>query len=1110
MSVCGHGAPGAHDGGPEPIASARVGNVKSTRRDASHDRVEVLCGGYLVGNCGRLSVKRQIRSNSWLMLILATVAVIGGAGGTVVLQRGARALAAPFAAPPPITTLAPFNNEGISPDARPTVGNLDGGGRSYSSNALAAAGYAPGQNVTVGNYAFQWVTPVQGSPDNWQQAEQTIPFSTSASSLAFLGASAGGDSTGTGFVRFSDGSAQSFTLAFSDWTLGGGTETIPPGETVAVVTPYRNTATGTETVKTYVFERAVSLAPGKTVVSITLPRTVNQGSLHVFAVAAAPVATSATLKGISNDSAPTQANFDGGGWSYSNNALAAAGLADGMQASIYGFNAQWPVVAPTTHDVWMAPGAVIPLTGSGTALEIVGAAANGPSSGTATITYTDGSTQTFTLAFSDWTLGGGGVHRLPTNYVVATMPYRNSTTGTQQVTTYVFATLVGVRPGKPLHSLTLPASETGGQLAVFAAAAGTASTPGNLAAISSDATPTAGNFDGGGRSYSNNALAAAGLPSGRMVSFNTLAAADAPTGRSVTAASGYEFHWPASAANTVDAWQASGQVIPLMSTSHGLGFLGAAASGASSGTATITYTDGSTQTFTLAFSDWTLGGGTQKLLPGEYIAAKMPYRNSATGVDHATTYVFFTAVALAAGKTAQSVTLPSVVSGGSLGVFAVSGMPAIPTQASNAWPTYLQNPGHTSYNAAETTLTSSNAGQLQLKWTAHGQQGISVQPVFSNGLMYWGSWDGLMHATNTSGTDVWTAGLGQQTVPGCVPATAGVASTATIGSIGGTPAVFVGGGNNTMYALNANTGAVLWSSTLTTSTDYFIWDSPVVFNGSLYIGISSFGDCPLSIGKLYRLDLNTGAIQNTLILTPPGCTGDGLWGSPTVDVTTGVVYVATGNGCAGDLNASAVVSVSSGDLTIVDRWTVPAAQLGAGDSDFGNTPTLFTAAVNGVKRAMVGVANKNGYYYAFDRTNLSAGPLWSVQLATGGECPDCGDGSISPSAWDGATLYVAAGNTTINGTACTGSVSAINPATGAILWRHCLTSGPVLGAVMATPGLIVADSQTAVNVLDASTGNTVFQYQDTSQSSYFFSAPAIANGMLYAPNDDGNLYAFGL
>lgn len=1038
-------------------------------------------------------MKRRMYSNSWLVLVLAIVAGVGGAGGSVLLQRGASALAAPLVSAPPVTNLAPFNNEGISPDANPTVANFDGGGNSYSHEALTAAGFAPGQNVTVGSYAFQWVTPSQGSPDNWQMAEQTIPFSTRAGSIAFLGAAADGETTGTGYVRFTDGSAQSFTLTFSDWTLGGGGSTIAPSDTVAVVTPYRNTPSGPQTVKTYVFETTVSLTPSKTVASITLPRTATPGALHIFAVAAAPVSTSATVKGISNDSAPTQANLDGGGSSYSNSALAAAGLADGTITSVFGFNAQWPVVTPTGHDTWRSLGATIPLTGSGTTLEILGAAVNGASSGTATITYGDGSTQSFTLAFSDWTLGGGGTPRLSTNYVVATMPYRNTTTGKQQVTTYVFATLVGLVPNKPLRSLTLPTSETGGRSVVLAAAAGTASTPGNLAAISSDATPTTANFDGGSRSYSNNALAAAGLPSGRSVAIG-----------------GYQFQWPTNAADSVDAWQSSGQVIPVASTAPGLGFLGAAANGTSAGTATITYTDGSTQTFTLTLSDWTLGGGGQQLLAGESVAAKMPYRNTSSGAEQVSTYVFFTSVTLTAGKTAQSVTLPSAVSGGSLDVFAVSGAPASTTTASNSWPTYLENPGHTSYDAAETTLTSANASQLKLKWTAHGQQGISAQPIFGNGLMYWGSWDGLMHATNSSGTDVWTANLGQQTVPICSPPSAGVAGSATLGAIGSVPAVFSAGGNNTVYALNANTGAVLWSRTLTTSTDYFLWDSPVVFQGSVYIGMSNFGDCPDSLGKLFRLDLATGAIQNALVLAQASCVGDGVWGTPTVDVNTGIVYIATGNGCATDPNASAVLAVSAGDLTLVDRWTVPIAQLGNNDSDFGNTPTLFTATVNGVTREMVGVANKDGYYYAFDRAHIGAGPVWSDSLATGGECPDCGDGSISPSAFNGSTLFVAAGNTTINGTSCTSSISAIDPATGAFVWRRCLTTGATLGAMLASPGLVVADSQTEVNVLDAATGNTLFQYADTSSSSYFFSAPAISNGMLYAANDDGNLYAFGL
>jgi|GEM_PF-484105 len=1036
-------------------------------------------------------MKMWMRSST--RLVLALLVVVGVGGGTLFVIRHAHsAFAAPTVSPRAITAAVPFNNEGISSNADPAVGNFDGGGRSYSSDALAAAGFAPGQNVTVGNYSFQWVTAAVGQADNWEPGEQMIPFSTTASSIAFLGASSGGASTGTGFVHYTDGSAQSFTITFSDWTLGGGSVAVAPGDTIAVETPYRNTLNGPETVNTYVFATGVTLTAGKTVASITLPMSTSPGAMHIFAVGAAAVATSATLKGISNDSDPTSANLDGGGNSYSNNALNAAGLADGRILSVYGFNVQWPVVGPAVNDDWGTYGAVVPLSGSGNSLEIVGASVGGASSGTATITYADGSTQTVTLAFGDWTLGGGSQQPLSTNYVVAAMPYRNTSTGQQQVTTYVFATMVGLWPGKTLTSLTLPVQHTGGRIVVFGAAAGTASAPFNLAAISSDATPATANFDGGGRSFSNNALAAAGLPSGRSV-----------------AISGYQFQWPTDAANTADAWQASGQIIPVMGAGPELAFLGAAGGGASSGTATITYTDGSTQTFTLAFSDWTLGGGGQQLLPGESIAAKTLYRNTTNGPEQVATYVFFTSVALATGKTAQSVTLPATVSGGSLAVFAVSGTLTTSSQASNSWPTYLENPGHTSYDSSETTLTSSNAGQLQLKWTAHGQQGISVQPVFGNGLMYWGSWDGLMHATNSSGTDVWTANLGQQTVASCVPPTAGVASTATIGYVGSTPAVFVGGGNHTMYALNANTGAILWADTLTTSTDYFIWDSPVVFEGSLYIGISSFGDCPNSIGKLYRLDLTTGVIQNVLSLASASCPGDGVWGSPTVDVATGVVYFATGNGCTSDPNAYAVEAVSAGDLTLVDRWEVPAAQQ-TGDSDFGNTPTLFTAVVNGVTRQMVGVANKDGYYYAFDRAHLSTGPLWSVQLAMGGDCPDCGDGSISPSAWDGTTLYVAAGNTTINGATCTSSVSAMNPATGAFEWRDCLTSGPILGAVVASPGLVVADSQTAVNVLNASTGSSLFQYTDTSQSSYFFSAPQISNGMLYAANDDGNLYAFGL
>jgi hypothetical protein len=607
--------------------------------------------------------------------ILAVVVLVAALFGTLHLLGHSVQAASNISSA--VTSLTPFNNEGISSDANRSVGNFDFGGRSYSNDALTAAGFAPGQDLLIGGYAFQWVTPVAGSFDNWAHSEQVIPFSTTGGSIAFLGAGSSGTSSGMAFISYSDGTVQPFTLTMTDWTLCGGTCQIAPGNTEVVATPYRNTLGGKQTVNTYVFESSQSLLSGKTPLSVTLPRTTLHGHLHIFAVGTIPGSTSATVEGVSNDSTPTQGNLDGGGRSYSASALDAAGMVAGAELNVDGFIVQWPVIASNTKDDWGTRGAVVPLQGSGTTLVILGTAVDGQSSGTATITYTDGTTQTFTLAFSDWTLHGG----------------------------------------------------------------------------------------------------------------------------------------------------------------------------------------------------------TQQIIPADSIAAQMPYFNSSSGQQLVTTYVFLTSVSLVAGKTAQSVTLPGSVQGGKLCVFAVSGQPASSTSTSNSWPTYLENPGHSSYNAAETTLNSSNASQLQLLWKVNAPQGQSDQVTVANGIAYWGSWDGVLHATNAStGTDNWTANIGQQTVAACKPATVGVASTPTLGSIGSTPVVFVAGGNDAIYALNMTTGAVIWATALTPSTDYFIWDSPVLYNGSLYIGISSFGDCPRANGKLFQLSLATGTIQNVRVLPPTTCGkgGDGV------------------------------------------------------------------------------------------------------------------------------------------------------------------------------------------------------------------------------------------
>ena len=93
-------------------------------------------------------------------------------------------------------------------------------------------------------------------------------------------------------------------------------------------------------------------------------------------------------------------------------------------------------------------------------------------------------------------------------------------------------------------------------------------------------------------------------------------------------------------------------------------------------------------------------------------------------------------------------------------------------------------------------------------------------------MIYWGSWDGFEHATSLDGTQVWQRNLGQTVDTNCIPSTAGVASTATVATVlvagRSTSVVFVGGGNATVYALNALTGAIIWRTELGSSPSHFI------------------------------------------------------------------------------------------------------------------------------------------------------------------------------------------------------------------------------------------------------------------------------------------------
>jgi outer membrane protein assembly factor BamB len=435
--------------------------------------------------------------------------------------------------------------------------------------------------------------------------------------------------------------------------------------------------------------------------------------------------------------------------------------------------------------------------------------------------------------------------------------------------------------------------------------------------------------------------------------------------------------------------------------------------------------------------------------------------------------------------------------------------------ASADWPTYLMNNSRKGFNGAETIINPTTAPHLKLHWTYKAGAAISTQPVEANRLIYWGSWDGYEHATHLGGSRAWATYLGTTTDSACLPPSVGVASTSTIASVvingKATLVDFVGGGNGYFYALNASTGAVIWKTLLGSSPSHFLWSSPAFYNGSIYEGVSSFGDCPLVQGQLVQMNAITGAIQHTFNVVPNGCIGASVWGSPTIDATTGMIYFVTGNAgsCAtSEPYSTALVEVRASDISLISAWQLPLAQR-LPDSDFGTTPTLFNATIHGVWHQLVGVENKDGKYYAFDRTHIRKGPLWKATVSDAGECPQCGTGGISPSAWDGTKLYVASGSTTIQGSKCQGSLRALNPATGAFLWHYCMTSGPVLGAVTAVPGVVTVGQGAYLSVLNANTGKLLYSYRVTTSGELFYGAASISNGVLYIGHANGKLYAFG-
>ncbi len=156
--------------------------------------------------------------------------------------------------------------------------------------------------------------------------------------------------------------------------------------------------------------------------------------------------------GITDDTNTSVGNIDGAGSSLSAQALAAVGVSPGAPVSHGGMQFAWPNVPAGQQDNVVASGQSFKLSGTGTSVGFLATATYGPASGTGTVTYTDGTTQQFTLSVPDWFANP------PSGSDPAiTMTYRNRSGNTQQVHAInVFLVKVTLQPGKTPSGLTLP------------------------------------------------------------------------------------------------------------------------------------------------------------------------------------------------------------------------------------------------------------------------------------------------------------------------------------------------------------------------------------------------------------------------------------------------------------------------------------------------------------------------------------------------------------------------------------------------------------------------------------------------------------------------------
>jgi polyvinyl alcohol dehydrogenase (cytochrome) len=425
----------------------------------------------------------------------------------------------------------------------------------------------------------------------------------------------------------------------------------------------------------------------------------------------------------------------------------------------------------------------------------------------------------------------------------------------------------------------------------------------------------------------------------------------------------------------------------------------------------------------------------------------------------------------------------------------------------NGWSTSVTNSRF--QDAASAGLAASDVPKLKLKWAFNLGDVTTArsQPAIVGGRVFIATATGAIYSLDAdTGCTRW----------GYQAGTAGIRSGLTVGEANGAAAIFFGDTGADIYALNAQTGELIWKVRPVDHFASMATATPRYYKGVLYQPFSSFEEimgpdpkygCCTFRGSVVALDASTGKkIWQTFTVleaakptrkNPAGTqqfgpSGAAVWSTPTIDEQLGVLYAATGDNYSdppsNTSDAILAIQLKTGELlwskqlTENDAFNTACGSRQPGncpeakgpDYDFGQPPILVNLGAG--KRALV-IGQKSGMVHAVD-PDQKGEILWQTRAGEGSAL----GGSQWGSASDGQNVYVAISDISMGAVADPkspqgyrltmdpkkgGGLHALDLKTGKIVWsakpKPCAAdrtdcSPAQSAAVTAIPGVIFSGS----------------------------------------------------